>query len=207
MADNKGRFVVFEGLDGSGKTTALEGLIEKIKKEDPDRKIFQTREPSDGEVGRLIRKALTKQIVLEPKTFTLLFAADRYEHIVNEVKPAIERGEDVFCDRYYFSNLAYQGDVASRDMILSFNRPARDLITPDVVFFVDTPPEECMRRIHKGRDQEELFERVDKLKITERFYKEAFESLKDVEHIYILDGTLTPDQTVEKMFDILSDIA
>ena len=111
---DKGRFIVFEGLDGSGKTTAMEGLAARLKAENPDRKIYMTREPSDASVGKLIRQALTHQIVLQPKTFTLLFAADRYEHVVNEVLPALERGEDVFCDRYFFSNLAYQGDVVAQ---------------------------------------------------------------------------------------------
>ena len=200
---NKGRFIVFEGLDGSGKSTALEGLRQALQEKDPDKGQYLTREPSDGEVGRLIRRALTKEIVLHQKTFTLLFAADRYEHIQNEIKPALARGEDVFCDRYYFSNLAYQGDVATAAEILAFNQPARTLIRPDIVFFVDTPAEECMNRIHRGRDQEELFERLDKLKSVERLYKEAFDLLREEENIHRIDGLQTPETIVGQMLDIL----
>lgn len=204
---DKGRFIVFEGLDGSGKTTAMEGLAARLKAENPGRKIYMTREPSDASVGKLIRQALTHQIVLQPKTFTLLFAADRYEHVVNEVLPALERGEDVFCDRYFFSNLAYQGDVVAQEQILSFNALARELITPDLVFFVDTPPEECMRRIHKARSQEELFERLDKLKSTEALYRNAFSMLESEEHIEIIDGMLPKEAIVEKMYGFLSNPA
>ena len=199
----KGRFIVFEGLDGSGKTTALEGLKARLA---GDRTVYQTREPSDGEVGRLIRRALTKEIVLEPKTFTLLFAADRCEHVMHEILPAMERGEDVICDRYYFSNLAYQGDTAPMETILFFNRLARDLVTPDVVFFIDTPPEECMRRIHRGREAEELFERLDKLRATRTFYEQAFEALKEQERIIRIDGMQSPEQIIEELCKSLENI-
>ena len=201
----KGRFIVFEGLDGSGKSTALEGLVLKMKRQAPEKNIYITREPSDGEIGRLIRRALTHEIVLDPKTFTLLFAADRYEHIRGEVIPALERGEDVFCDRYYYSNLAYQGDVASMEQILNFNSLARELIRPDLVFYVDTPAEICMDRIHRGRSQEELFEQLDKLRNVERLYKQVFEALKEEENIVILDGARTPDEIIAEMMQILQE--
>ncbi len=194
---NKGRFIVFEGLDGSGKTTALEGLKARLEAEHP---VYMTREPSDGEVGRLIRRALTKEIVLQPKTFALLFAADRYEHLQNEVLPAVERGAYVICDRYYFSNLAYQGDVAPMEMILSFNEPSRTLIRPDIVFYIDTPAEECMRRIRAGRAAEELFEKTDKLRATQALYEKAFAALKEQENIVRIDGMLPPEQIVENLY-------
>lgn len=198
----QGRFIVLEGLDGSGKSTAAELLKQKLTQPGAPEP-FLTREPSDGPIGRLIRQALTKEITLDPKTFTLLFAADRFEHVQNEILPALKEGRDVLCDRYYFSNLAYQGDVAPMDTILGFNSLARTAITPDVVFFIDTPPEECMRRIHSGRDAEELFERIDKLKSVQALYKEAFERLQKEEHVVCIDGTLTPEEIISEMMQYL----
>ena len=194
----QGRFIVLEGLDGSGKSTAAEFLKDALSKEGVPEPLL-TREPSDGPIGKLIRRALTKEIRLDPKTFTLLFAADRFEHVQNEVLPALAEGRDVICDRYYFSNLAYQGDVAPMETILSFNSLARNVITPDVVFFIDTPPEECMRRIHTERGSEELFERVDKLRNVEALYNEAFDRLKEEEHVIRIDGTRSREEVLAQM--------
>ena len=189
----KGRFIVFEGLDGSGKTTAIENLVPFLND------AYVTREPSDGHVGKLIRQALTKQITLHPETFALLFAADRYEHIQNEILPMLEAGRDVLCDRYYFSNLAYQGDVVDAEKILDFNSLATDRIRPDYVFYVDTPPQECLRRIQKGRESTELFEKLDKLTNVHALYKKAFERLADRENVICVDGTQTPQEIVEEI--------
>ena len=198
----QGRFIVLEGLDGSGKSTAAEYLRDALTRKDALEPLL-TREPSDGPIGKLIRRALTREIQLDPKTFTLLFAADRFEHVQNEVLPALKEGRDVICDRYYFSNLAYQGDVAPQEMILSFNSLARNAITPDFVFFIDTPPEECMRRIHTERDSEELFERADKLRSVETLYKEAFDRLEGEENIIRIDGMRTREEVLAQMLSRL----
>ena len=198
----QGRFIVLEGLDGSGKSTAAEYLRDALTRKDALEPLL-TREPSDGPTGKLIRRALTREIQLDPKTFTLLFAADRFEHVQNEVLPALKEGRDVICDLYYFSNLAYQGDVAPQEMILSFNSLARNAITPDFVFFIDTPPEECMRRIHTERDSEELFERADKLRSVETLYKEAFDRLEGEENIIRIDGMRTREEVLAQMLSRL----
>ncbi len=199
----QGRFIVLEGLDGSGKSTAAEMLKQALAQLGSAEPLL-TREPSDGPIGRLIRQALTREITLDPKTFTLLFAADRYEHVRNEVLPALAEGHDVLCDRYYFSNLAYQGDVAPFETILGFNSLARDTITPDIVFFIDTPPEECMRRIHSGRNvEDELFERIDKLKSVQSLYMAAFERLKEEENVICIDGMLPPEGVCAEMMSHL----
>lgn len=189
----RGRFIVFEGLDGSGKTTALEGLVPFL------RDAYITREPSDGHVGKLIRQALTKQITLHPETFALLFAADRYEHIQNEILPMLEAGRDVLCDRYYFSNLAYQGDVVPAAQILNFNSMATDLIHPDYVFFIDTPAQECLRRIEKNRGETELFEKLDKLMNVQKLYNEAWSAVEDAENVIRIDGMQSPQQILEEI--------
>jgi len=193
----RGRFIVFEGLDGSGKTTAIESLVPFLND------AYITREPSDGHVGQLIRKALTKQITLHPETFALLFAGDRYEHIQNEILPMLEKGRDVLCDRYYFSNLAYQGDVVDAEKILNFNSLATDCIRPDYVFFVDTPPDECLRRIQQGRECTEHFEKLDNLTSLQKLYNEAFERLEEQENLIRIDGMQTPQAIVDAIYQHL----
>jgi dTMP kinase len=120
----RGKFIVFEGLDGSGKTTQLKLLSKRLEERSGEGSVFVTREPSDNPVGSLIRSALRGEISLEAGTIALLFAADRCEHLAGEIIPNLERGRAVLCDRFYLSNLAYQGRFIGGDRLLSYNEDA-----------------------------------------------------------------------------------
>src|SRR5512137_26082 len=103
----KGLFLVIEGLDGSGKTTQTHLLAQKLSKNYP---VNLTAEPSRGKIGTFIRQCCLyedKRLPIEAEA--LLFAADRIEHLQKEIKPAIDEGKIVICDRYIYSSLAYQG--------------------------------------------------------------------------------------------------
>ena len=107
----KGVFIVIEGLDGSGKTTQATLLANKLSK---THKVFCTAEPSHGKIGTFIRQGcLYEEKRLPTEAEALLFAADRIEHMKNEIAPALAQGKIVICDRYIYSSLSLSGQRRS----------------------------------------------------------------------------------------------
>jgi dTMP kinase len=160
-------FAVFEGGDGSGTSTQLSLLKERLKTASKP-VFYPTFEPTDGPVGKLIRAALKKEISFMPETLAMLFAADRNEHLHGPggIIERANRGEFAVCDRYVFSSLAYQsvecGD--SLPQMLNSLFPA-----PEVLLFFDIDPEIAMERL-KGRASLELFEyREFQTKVREKY--------------------------------------
>jgi dTMP kinase len=139
----KGVFICIEGLDGCGKTTQAKLLAKKLRK---SHNALYTAEPSHGKIGTYIRKSYLYgekrlSIVLE----ALLFAADRIEHVENEVIPALKEGRLVISDRYVYSSLAYQGAAGlNLDWIEKVNEHA---LKPDFAVFIDVNPEAVMNRL------------------------------------------------------------
>jgi len=139
----KGTFVCIEGLDGCGKTTQAKLLVEKLQR---SYNAMYTAEPSDSKIGDFIRKS----ILYGEKRSTslaeaLLFAADRVEHVENEVLPALRQGKLVISDRYVYSSLAYQGAAGlSLEWIQSINQFA---LRPDLAIFIDVDPRAVMQRL------------------------------------------------------------
>lgn len=128
-------FIVLEGLDGSGKTTQLEKIMNYIDLNFPDKKVIFTREPGGYEniVGEQIRQVILNN-EMDDYTRALLYAASRYEHQL-QIKKWIEHGFIVICDRYINSSLAYQSnDELSMEEIMQINR-YDDIIKPDHVLF------------------------------------------------------------------------
>jgi dTMP kinase len=144
---DRGFFICVEGLDGCGKTTQARLLVRRLKK---DYDAVYTAEPSNGKVGRLIKKQYLHadkrgSIVVE----ALLFAADRLEHLKSEVLPALDEGKLVVSDRYVYSSLAYQG-AAGLDLkwIEKINEQA---VRPDLALFIDVEPETVVQRLKRKR--------------------------------------------------------
>jgi dTMP kinase len=150
------RFIVLEGIDGSGTTTQL-GLLERHL-QGRGRRVHITREPSTGPIGRLLREILLgghKSPTGEPVdglAMALLFAADRRDHLTREIAPALAAGADVVSDRYLLSSLAYQAQEAERDWVAGL---ARDVRVPDLTLLLDLPVEvAAARRRAAGRPDE-----------------------------------------------------
>ena len=175
MNNERGKFIVFEGLDGSGKTTQMGMLVNYL--ESKGRACFSTREPTDSPFGEMLRSCLRGKIDTNEYTIAALFAADRLDHILesaNGIKKKLDEGVNVFCDRYYFSSYAYNGEFVPFDWVVELNRIARELMRPDLTIFIDLSSEESMRRVAR-RNEAERYETVEKQqKIRERFFK-AFE--------------------------------
>lgn len=160
----RGLFVVLEGIDGAGTTTQVARLAAILRAE--GHRVLTTREPSDGPVGVMIRQALATRLVLPggrgpltPETLALLFAADRTDHLAAQVRPALEAGTLVLCDRYVLSSLAYQGMELPQQWVGAVNDFAE---APDLTLFLEVDPAVAGERRAQRGGTAELFE-VDEL--------------------------------------------
>jgi len=148
-------FIVFEGGDGSGTTTQL-ALLEKRLKNMEKPALFTTFEPTDGQIGKLIRSALKKEITVKPQTLAMLFAADRNEHLYgrNGIIEHLNEGHFVAGDRYALSSLVYQGIECGAELPALLNRA---FPCPEITFFLDIDPEIALARM-KDRASLEIYE-------------------------------------------------
>ncbi len=209
MAETFGKFIVFEGLDGCGKSTQLENLRKRLStlcKSAGTRKVFTTREPSDSVPGLICRGISKNTITVQHETEALLFAADRYEHIQSEILPQLRAGNHVLCDRFFLSNFAYQcDDELTMDTILQYNLSSLELVVPDITIFIDVTPEECERRRARARATEEKYENVEQAARTREQYMEAMDFLKDrSKEFLVVDGMGDTEQIFETLWIELS---
>jgi dTMP kinase len=151
----EGFFICVEGLDKSGKTSQSILLVETLCKEGGD--AVYTTEPSNGEIGRFIRRYVLRRKQRVPVVIeALLFSADRTDHSEREIKPTLKQGKIVVCDRYLYSSLAYQGAAGLEiEWIRGINRSA---LKPDLAIYLDVPPEVVLQRC---RHEESVMERLD----------------------------------------------
>jgi dTMP kinase len=156
----KGIFIVIEGLDGSGKTTQATKLAKRFPQ---NQNVMLTAEPSQGKIGTFIREGcLYEDKRLPTEAEALLFAADRIEHMQKEVKPALDEGKLVICDRYLYSSLAYQGSAGlSLDWIKTINARA---LQPDFSVFIDVAPELVLERLQRKKSVMETLETQQKVR-------------------------------------------
>lgn len=198
----RGRFFALEGIDGSGKSTQLPLLARRL--EALGRPCVQTREPTGGPMGALLRQVLTGQVTCDSRVVAPLFVADRLDHLLRKgdgLLALVEGGTDVLCDRYYFSSYAYQSVDLPLEWVIGANRPCADLLRPDATLFLDVDPELALERIARGRDHTELFETRERLTRTREQYFRAFEAEKDRERILILPGDLPPEELSRAIWD------
>ena len=162
----KGLFITFEGIDGCVKKTHIELLKEELEKKGYT--VLLTREPGAKGLGEKFREILLNydgEVSSNCESF--LFLADRAQHIDTIIKPAINNGTIVLCDRHTDSTVAYQGYGRELDLeqIYQLNKIATNGIVPDITFILDIDIETSLQRIGKGRDRmenagSEFFERV-----------------------------------------------
>lgn len=196
----RGKFITFEGIDGSGKSTQIALLEKKLK--EMGIPVYLTREPTDGPYGAMLHTIMTGRLDACEETIAALYVADRMDHIKNArngLLKKIEDGVTVITDRYYFSSYAYQGAHMSMDWTIHANSVCADALRPDLNLFLDLSPEVSFQRICENRTDFEIYEKLDNLKHTREKYFEAFEKLKDEEKIAVIQA----DRPVE---DIAEDV-
>jgi len=190
----KGFFVVFEGIDGSGKSSCIDRVMKELGKYTD---AVRTSEPTKGKIGMLIRSSPE----LLPETEALLFTADRAEHTA-EIKEWAEDGKTVICDRYFASTIAYQssklnGRSADRQWLLTMNRKV--IIMPDLTLLFDIDPEKGLERV-ESRGSKSKFEHLEYLKEVRSNYIKLAKRYGFV----IIDASRSKDEVFD---DVMSHIS
>jgi dTMP kinase len=185
-----GRFYVFEGIDGGGKSTAAKMLSDKLETTF-GRETVLTAEPSGSWIGDCVRRSNREDV--GDLAEALLFMADRAQHTL-EISKAVEQGKVVICDRYYISTLAYQGVTLERlmpDPVLWLRAVNAPIIRrPDITFYFMIEPGTAMRRM-RDRDEKSKFEKLGFLKKVASIYEEM--SLSDPS-AHVIDASRPLDE-------------
>jgi len=182
----KGLLVVLEGIDGAGHSAHASELASWARELPGLReRVLLTKEPTGGPVGKLIKAVLRRELDVSPWTLALLFAADRLEHVEKVVRPALEAGFIVICDRYYLSSYAYQSAAGvSLEWLKALNSRCP---RPDLTIILDAPVESCLQRIREEREHLELFEEPGFLEeVRKRFLALADELRKEGQRVAVV---------------------
>lgn len=159
-----GCFIAFEGIDGSGKTIQVKLLKEKLQ--NLNYEVTVTKEPTDsGPIGKAIKKVLMKKEKVTNEALALLFAADRANHTRKIIIPSLRKNEVVISDRYVYSSLAYQSRGSTSISLNWLKIINKSSIQPDLVIYIDIPPEVGLLRLKKGQKRvvdDSYFESIEK---------------------------------------------
>ncbi|ATH61092.1 MULTISPECIES: dTMP kinase [Staphylococcus] len=196
-------FITFEGPEGSGKTTVIQQVAEKLKNE---YNIILTREPGGVKTGEQIREVLLEGDTMDDRTEALLFAASRREHLVGKVIPALNTGKVVLCDRYIDSSLAYQGYARGIGIeeVKSINEFAINGLYPDITIYLDVSVEVGRERILKNqRDQN----RLDQEDV--KFHEKVVEGYKKIIHneserFIVINANQSIDKVVNTTYESIT---
>ncbi len=195
----KGKLIALEGIDGCGKDSQAERTISWLQKLGFDVKF--SREPSDTPIGQTIRKMLRGEMpkIADAKEFQRLYVIDRAQDIVSTIKPRLDAGNICLMGRFTFSTVAYgMLDGISAEEIMEMHEQiiGAHLIWPDLNIIFDIPSKEALRRIEKGRDRKEFFEKEAWLEKIRQNYLQVAEHPRFKNSTVIIDAS--PDE--EKIF-------
>lgn len=197
-------FITFEGIEGSGKSTQAKKLYEYFLTKQT--KSILTREPGGTKAGDKIRAILMDEDIdkLEAKTELLLNYASRIEHLEKLIKPALDQGKIVICDRFFDSSFAYQGGAMGLgfDYIEKFNDLLLNDFVPDITFFINVTLEEGFKRTAKRTENN----RYDKLgsQFHQKIYDSYFKLAKNNSRIKIIDGMKNSDEVFQQILTIIN---
>ncbi len=197
ISRDKGRgvFICIEGIDGSGKTTAARRVVKALMEKGYD--AVYTAEPSKGVFGNIVKKSILQGTKRFPKVLeAVIFAVDRVDHIENEIRPQLNAGRIVVCDRYLYSSIAYQG--TSRRMLEWVREINKHAIKPDLAIYIDVPPEVMVDRIKRKKSVMETWE-------TQKRVREAY--LKQVREgqLEIVEGNVSKNDVAQAIDHLISD--
>lgn len=195
MKVKKGILIVFEGIDGSGKSTQIQILRNILDDKGLDVVVF--REPSHGPWGQKIKEKAAFPDSLSPEEELELFVNDRKDNVQKNLRPALAKNKIVLLDRYYFSTMAYQGakglDV---EKIRLLNE--KFAIRPDLVFILDVDAGRALHRIQDRKNKDLLFERLDYLVEVRKIFKSFLG-----ENIFHIDSDNIPDEISDQVASVV----
>jgi len=206
MADQRGKFVVLEGIDGSGTTTHVARLADRLRREKV--LVRTTREPSDGPIGTLVRQVLSGRVIVPGgrapnwATMALLFAADRMDHVEAEIEPWINQGGVLISDRYDASSLAYQSVSSGRGVVeaVEWIRALNKFCArPDLTIVLDVNFEEAARRRDQRGEPAQLYEQNEVQRALAVFYRDLAKHLPK-DRIVLVDAGGAIDEVHERIY-------
>ncbi|MER2536347.1 MAG: dTMP kinase [Rhizobiaceae bacterium] len=196
----RGFFITFEGGEGAGKSTQIERLAQKLRAKRYD--LLVTREPGGSAGAEAIRHVLLSGAAepFGPKMEALLFAAARADHVEQVIRPALEDGKIVLCDRFLDSSRVYQGATVTPDFLALVERVAVNGVMPDMTLIFDIDPQEGLRRasLRRGAGPADRFEQ-ETVEVHRR-RREAFLEIarREPERCIVIDAAAEPE-TVENV--------
>ena len=203
----RGRFIVFEGIDGAGKTTQISLLEQKLRSE--GRRVMVTAEPTVSVTGGLLRDALGGISKRTAGEMAAMFVLDRIFHNVNPVtgiEKMLADGVDVICDRYYYSSLAYQGSETDFEWVAGMNLNCPEIRRPDCCIFLDLTPEQSLARISVGRVSREIYEEESRLQaVRDQFYR-VFDLLAERDTIRVIDASGSVDEVSARVLTAVEEV-
>ena len=200
----KGRFIVFEGIDGAGKTTQIELLAKRLSQNGEI--VSSTAEPTDNESGRALRRALSGKESHSECEMAVMFVFDRIGHNA-QISELLEQGKTVICDRYYYSTLAYQGKSTDYAWVKSMNIDCPEIRRPDACIYLDLTPEESLSRISRGRAEVEIYENLEKLtEVRESFFSVIKDLSSEGEKVFVVNANRSIEAISDEIFDIVAKI-
>ncbi|MDE2571461.1 MAG: dTMP kinase [bacterium] len=192
-------FVTIEGVEGAGKSTLVALLSDALKKRGIDHVV--TREPGGTPLGERIRSLfLEPEAAIDPLAEAMLMAASRAQLVRRLIRPALERGQLVLCDRFWDASVAYQGygRGLGPERVIELNRIATESLSPDLTLLLDVPEEEAQRRMH-GRSGE-----LDRMEQESRAFHRrvaaGYHALAErfAERYRVLDARRGPEQLADE---------
>jgi dTMP kinase len=206
----KGKFIVFEGIDGSGKSTICKMLKDLLTESYPEQKVHFTTEPTNGPAGKLIREYLhgethflstdeNIQIEHDSEFIGRLVSADRYYHAHNDedgIFELLDLGVTVITDRYNYSTFAYNSPINEYTKMLHVD----GLPIPDIVFYLDISPADAIERLGARRDLD-AHENIEKLTDAHQRYEQMLQS--GFMKAHVIDATLPSEEVLNKILSYL----
>lgn len=201
----KGIFIVFEGIDGAGKTTQVDLLAQNLAS--LGREVSLSAEPTTLATGKAIRRALSGEEKKSECEMAAMFVLDRIAHNINSeigIRALTERGIDVISDRYYYSSLAYQGTATDYEWVKAMNINSPEIRRPDLCIYLDLLPEQSLERISRGRESLEIYENLEKLTAVRAKFLSVVEDLRrDGESIYVVNAARAAEDIAKEIFEIV----
>lgn len=198
----RGRFITFEGIDGAGKSTQIAFLADHLRAQ--GHAVVVTREPGGTDLGEALRDLVLNRH-MDPRTETLLMFAARAEHLAQVIRPALEAGRWVVCDRFSDATFAYQSggrQIPGTD-VEALERWVHPDLQPDLTLLVDVPPAVAAQRLAAARpadrfeaEQQAFFERVRAAYL--------WRAGRDPRRFVILDGTRTPEEIKQQIAQVFA---
>lgn len=197
--DIKGRFIVFEGLDGAGKSTQVDMLVKRMQEaiaiSGSGQKVIKTMEPAGTELGSALRELMHSDNSLTMETRLWLIMAAREQHVQTVILPAIKNGDIVVCDRFRESTMAYQGAGGISPKIISaLDNLATKNIQPNMVIYLDLPAEIALERSKKRQEEPSVYEKK------KGFMEKVLLRYRSMDHMVKFDAQLPPEVLHERIW-------